>query len=135
MDRPKQISGVLTLDTLTNTKLCNIALSIPQQSIYLTGYRIEMSSAANALAARLVYIDLPILSGNQLLDANVGQVYIPIMLDNAIVTLQTGMSIPIYMSGVLPEKFDMRVLNTSFAPIANLVSCTLQFELTAGHIA
>jgi len=135
MDRPKSIPGILTLDTTTNTKLCNISLSIPQQTIYLTAYRVQMDSAINSLGARLLYIDLPILGGNQTLDLNVGRIYLPIMLDETRVTVQTGLNIPIYMSGVLPETFNMRVLNTSFAPTANLDSCTLQFSLSAGHTA
>lgn len=133
-DRPSSTPGILTLDTTTNVKDFNIALSIPQQTIVLKGYRVQMSSAATALSTRLLYIDLPFFSGNQMLDANLSRVYLPIALDNAIVTNQYGIDLPVYLDGFIPEKFQMRVLDSSFAVSADMVSVTLQFALSYGHL-
>ena len=128
----KTANGTLTLDSLTNTKTMNISFSIPEQTMYLRGFRIEMSSAANALAARIAYIDLPFFSSQQMVDGNVGYTYLPILLDNAACTTHWGMSLPIYLNGDIPPTFTMRVLGTDFLPIANLVSVTLQFEMDLG---
>ncbi len=134
MDKPTNTPGILTLDATSNVQNFNIALDIPKQVMTLRSVRVQMSSQANALAARILYVDLPFLSGNQVLDGNVGQVYLPIFLDNAEVTFAYGKEMAIYMNDYLPSKFTMRCLGTDFKPIANLVSCSLTFSLEKGHL-
>jgi hypothetical protein len=134
VDAPSFTPGLLTLDTTSNDTLFDIALDIPKQTLILQSIRVEMASQEISRTTRILYIDLPVLSGNQLLDGNSGQVKIPIMLDNAKVTYQTGLQMPIYMSRHLPSTFRMQVYNTNFALVSDLLSITLQFELAQGHI-
>ena len=126
--------GTLSLDTTTNEKICNISLRVPQQTMYLRSYRIEFDTAAHALAAQICYLDAPFLSGNQLIDTNPANIAIPLLLDNSIVTHAFGKSIPIYLSSDIPRVFPIRLLDTNFTPIANLVRATIVFSLTQGSL-
>jgi hypothetical protein len=130
----KDAQGTFTIDSTTNTKTCNISLRIPQQVIYLRSYRVEFDTQAHALATQIVYVDVPWLSGNQLLDTNPGYVYLPVLLDNAVVSYTFGKSIPVYLSADIPETFPIRFLDTNFQPVANLVRITLQFSITKGSL-
>lgn len=130
--------GVLTLTATTASSNLNIELNIPAQVLHLKGYRVEYDSTANALADRVIYIELPFISRNQIIDNNVGKVYLPIMLDNALVTLRDGLDLQVLMPGeALHERFEMRVLQGpggSFAPVTNMQHITLQFGLEKGHL-
>jgi hypothetical protein len=130
----KDAQGTLMIDSTTNTKICNISLRIPQQVIYLRSYRVEFDTQAHALAAQIIFMDAPWLSGNQLLDTNPGYVLLPILIDNAVVTFAFGKSIPVYLSSAIPETFPVRFLGTDFQPIANLVRISLTFSLNKGSL-
>lgn len=122
--------GLLTLHTTTNDEIKNITYNVPSdQTIYLRGYRIELGSAANALAEKVLYLELPIYNVSKMLDANQGFTYLPILLDNAAVTHTYGMDLPISLGRDLQPEFRMRILNGTFTPVANLVSATFQFSL------
>ena len=125
-------TGTFTIDTTTNTKTCNISFKIPQQTIYLRGVRVEFDTAAHALATRIVYIDLPFFSQRFMIDTNPSYTYLPVLLDNAVVTVHWGQDVPITLNDTINERFEMRVLGTDFLPVANLVSCSLQFSLSTG---
>jgi len=140
MDLPRNSPGILTLTSNTNSEVKNIALDIPAQTLILRSYRVQMDSATNALAKRVIYVDLPIVSRNQVLDNNVGHVYLPLSLENAEVTLQSSLELPIYMTDHLSERFTMNLWEVNwatgvFSPLANLVHVTLNFELSIGHLA
>jgi hypothetical protein len=130
----KTAEGTFTIDSTTNTQICDISLKIPQQVIYLRSYRVEFDTQANALATQIIYVDVPWLSGNQLLDTNPGYTYLPILLDNAVVSFTFGKSIPVYLSSDIPQSFPIRFLDTNFQPVANLVRVTLQFSLNRGSL-
>jgi hypothetical protein len=135
MDKTTRLPGTLTIITDANVKDINLALEIPAQTIYLRGYRIEMASAANALTEKVLYLDIPrIFNINKMLDGNVGQVYLPIFLDNAAVTHTFGMDIPVSMAHHLSEKFTLRILDSSFQPVSNLVSAGFMFYLSEGRL-
>lgn len=134
-DRITKLPGTLTLITDSNIKEMNIALDIPAQTIYLRGYRVEMDSAATALATKILYLEIPnIYNINKMIDNNVGYVFLPIMLDNAAVTNIHGMDIPVSMAHHLPERFTIRILDSTFTPVANLVSAAFQFYLESGRL-
>lgn len=134
MDRPTFLPGTLSLFSATNEKVMSITLDIPAQTITLTGYRIEMGSAANALTEKILYLDIPrIFNVNKVIDSNIGHTYLPLPLDNAAVTLQQSLDIPVSMAHHLPDKFTMRILNGSFTPVANLVHIALFFKVDYGH--
>jgi hypothetical protein len=59
------------------------------------------------------------------LDTNPGYVYLPILLDNAVVSYTFGKSIPVYLSSAIPEIFNIRFLGTDFQPVANLVNSAI----------
>jgi len=131
---PTPLPGTLTLVTDTNVKELSISYTIPIQTMYLRGYRLQLLSAANAEAEKILYIELPIFNTSKMIDANPGVTLLPIMLDNAAVTNYHGLDIPISLGSELPPRFTMRVLNGSFTPVANLVSCGLQFSLSQGSL-
>jgi hypothetical protein len=136
MDAPKASPGILTLTSTTNTKVMNISLDIPIQTIRFKSYRVQFDTAANALAAKVLYVELPFISGNQVLDNNLGFVYLPIPVDNAVVTLETSIDLPILLTEHIPQSFTMNIRDgpgSSFALASNLVHITLQFELFKGH--
>ena len=126
--------GSLMIDLTSNDSVKNITLDMPIQVLRLKGYRVEMSSAATALAARVIYVDLPFLNGNKVLDTNPNFVLFPLFLQNATVTLEMGLDIPILMSQHLAQTFEVRVLNTSFALLADMVSVSLFFESEIGSL-
>ena len=136
-DKPSETPGILTLDMVgVSTKTFNIALSIPPQTITLTGYRIEYLSPVAALAKAVALIDLPFLSGNQVLDGNVGHVFLPLLLDNSMVTIRDGLNIPIYVNQTIPQVFDMAIRNSSnFVLDGDALRVTLTFSLTHGHLS
>jgi len=133
-DKPTFLPGTLALFSATNEKVMSITLDIPAQTITLTGYRIEMGSAANALTEKVLYLDIPrIFNVDKVIDSNIGHTYIPLFLDNAAVTLQQSLDIPISMAHHLPSQFSMRILNGSFLPVSNLVHISLFFKVDYGH--
>lgn len=131
-DRPSKGGGILTLDISSNVQTLNISLEVPIQTLTIKNIRVEMDLAATALSEQILYLDIPVISSSKILDNNVAFNYIPILLDNAAVTLQTSLDLPVYMNQVLPQSFDVRVLNKSFEPVSNLVRFTIQFQTEFG---
>ena len=130
----KSAEGTLMIDVSSNSSVVNISLRIPQQVIYLRSYRVEFDTAAHALASQILYVDLPFLSGNQLLDTNPGRTLLPILLDNAIVSFAYGKDIPVYLSSNIPQTFPVKLYDSSFNLVSNLVRCSLVFSLQKGSL-
>jgi hypothetical protein len=129
MDKPTKSAGFLALITDTNVKEARIRTSIPAQTMYLRSYRIEMASSADALNEKVLYLDIPnIFNGHRMLDNNQSGTYLPIFLDNAIVTHVYGKLIPITMTNDLPERFTFRILNSSYSPVSNLIHAAFEFS-------
>jgi hypothetical protein len=130
--------GILTLDTTTNTTKFNISLDIPKQVLILQSVRVEYDTAAHALAAGVIYVEFPWLSANQLIDGNPNHVYLPIFLDNAVVTLQQTLQLPVYMTHHIPQVFTMNVRDGPGAGFAlaagGFTRITLSFQLSYGHV-
>ena len=129
--------GILTLTSSTTFADLDIALNIPAQTLRLKSFRVQMASAADSIVSKVLYIELPFVSRNQVLDNNVGHVFLPIPLDESRVTLETSIDLPIFMTENLPERFTMRVLDgpgSAFAEATNFEHITLQFELARGHL-
>lgn len=119
-------SGLLTIHATSNNANINLHTVVPKQTIHLKNVRIEMTSASVALSEKMVYVDLPFLSGDQLIDHRDNLFNLPLPLDNAIVThFQTD--IPLHLMKEIPERFQMIVRNEAGNLISNLVSITLQF--------
>ena len=136
MTDPVQVTvSTLMLSSTTNESTQNITLTIPVQVMRLRSYRLEFTSAAAALAKQIVYLDIggSYFDPNTMLDSNVGRIYFPLLVDFSAVTLETGADIPINLSRTLPEKFTMRILDSTFSPVADFVSFHAIFELSLGH--
>ena len=135
MNVPQKTPSYFTLDLTSNSQQVDISLTIPRQVLYLVGYRCEMSSQANALAAQVIYFELEgLLSSNQLIDNNTF-VQFPLCLENNIVTLRDGLELPVYLNKSVPERFTVRVFDKSLVPLVNLVRLTLHFKAEYGHLS
>lgn len=120
-------SSVLTLDTTSNLTTFTINNKIPLQTIILESVRVEYDTAPHALSAGVIYVDLPFLSSYQMNDGTPG-FYLPIFLDNAVVTLQQ-VRVPIYMARKLDEKFTMAIRTATGALVAGgFARISLQFS-------
>lgn len=119
--------SVLTLDTTTNVTRFRINNKIPIQTIILESIRVEYDTAPHALAAGVIYVDLPFLSSYQLNDGT--QFFnLPIFLDNAVVTLEQ-VRVPIYLTKNIPEDFTMSVRDSAGALLAGgFARISLQFS-------
>ncbi len=120
--------GILTLNMASSSVIFNTTQVIYKQNMLLQNVRIEMDSAANALIEKVIYLDFPFWNNAVMVDNNVGHFYLPIFLDNAIVTLQNTLQMPIHMKQDIPERFEGRVLNGSFTPLSGLVYLSVQFS-------
>jgi hypothetical protein len=123
IDLKNATAGTTTIDTTTN-----ISYRIPKdQVIRLRGYRVQMTSQANALAKRILYIDVPWISSAQVIN-NSGVSGIPIELDNAVVTIRDSLNKPVYLTRPIEQNFKIRVLNDTGSPEVEVANITLQFE-------
>lgn len=127
--------GILTLDMTSTTGRLSFALhnQIPQQIMTLKRVRVQCTDAAQALATRIIYVDLPFTSSQHLIDNINARFYLPILLDNAIVTSYTC-ELPVYLSREVPDNFEMRVVDSNGALITG-VTCILQFQFDYSHIS
>ena len=132
MDKPSLGAGILTLDITSNEQTMNISFEIPIQTLIIKNVRVHMTNAANALSERVIYFNIPVIMSSKIIDGNLAHNYIPIFLDNAIVTNHTSLDIPIYMGQVLPAVFDVQILNSSFIPLANLERFSIQMTTEYG---
>ena len=135
---PSPLTGLLTLDLSSSDSVKNITYTLPQQMIYLRGFRVEMASAVVALAKKVVYLELPVYNVSKMIDTNPGFTYLPIMLENATVSVAHGMDLPIAMASDLQQTFRVRVLDgADFSPLTNsseFVSATFQFSCEVAHL-
>ena len=132
------LHGETTGTNLIEDTVCNISNTIPAQTLTLRAYRAEFADAATAQAIGTLYVDLPFLSNNQLMDNNVGHVLLPLYLENLATTVQTSLTLPIYSPQQIPERFEMRVFKRDalgvFTLATDLVAFSLEFALQTGHI-
>lgn len=104
--------GILTLTATSNSTNLSINNRIPIQTIVLREVRVEYnngggSGTASALAQRVIYIDLPFLSTDQLTD-NTAFFNLPIALDNALVTIKQ-LETPVYLNKAIDTEFKMYI--------------------------
>ena len=135
-DVPSNIPGVFSLFLTTfPTETVNISVKIPRQVITLVGVRAQFASAADALTARLLYVDIGgLFTYQSLVDNNPSYTLLPIKLDNAIVTMSDGLDLPVYLSKMVPERFNVTVYNAAFGTPANLTNLYLEFKTSHGVI-
>lgn len=123
----KGFPSILTINGTTNDFRMDIGRRILKQPLILQSVRIEFSSVAAALAKELVYLQLPFFNSSYLVDENPGYAYIPIFVGDTQVTIMTGMNLPIQVDTDIQQVFRVRILNSAFAPVADLLRFTAQF--------
>lgn len=129
------VDGLFTLVTTTASTSFTLSAPIVQQTIYLIGYRVEVTDATAALACPIVYLDMPFLSPHQLIDGIPNRTYLPLALDNSKVTIFNGMNKPLYLNGNIPKTFDLVVRDgTNFLPLTSLVHIFLQWRTVKNNL-
>lgn len=132
-NEPTKTQGLFSLVLNSNDQRVNTTLSLPRQTIELVSYRIEMTSDVTALAAKYCYLDVDWLSPNQLVDNNPEFSLLLLPLDYTL-TFAYGLSMPVYLSKDIPERFDVRIRDSTGGLLAGLVSAVLVFKINYGHI-
>lgn len=125
------IEGTLMLHTDSSTKLIDLAVSIPIQTMYLRKYRVQMKDDATAIANPIIYLDIPrVYNVSKMVDSNIGHIYLPILLNDLETTLCHHTEIPISMNHTLHDKFVIRVLGQNFEPLpaGDLIHAAFQFS-------
>lgn len=132
-----------TLNGFVNTVAAgtiNVAKTIEPQTIILRGYRVECASSAYALTQQIVYVDVPWLGGYSLTDGLTYMSRLPLLLDNAVVTLKTEMTTPLRLSGPITSQFTYTNYNrngTIVTPISGtngITAITLQMSYGSNTI-
>lgn len=119
--------SVLTLDTTSNSTTFTINNKVPIQTLTLEQVRVQYDSAAEAVTAGVIYVDIPFFSSDNLNDGT-NYFNLPILLDNNVVTLQQT-NIPVHLSRKIEEKFVMSVRDASGTLVAGgFARITLQFR-------
>ena len=128
-----------TLNGYSNTSASgtiNIEKIIQPQTIIWRGYRVQMDTQADALSQQLIYVDFPWLNSYCLTDGISYMSRLPIMLDNAVVTLKTEMTMPLRTSNTIQSQFNYNVYNRNGTPVnsSQVVSITLYFSFGTDSI-
>lgn len=119
-----------TLNGYNNTSATgtiNISKIIEPQTIIWRGYRVQMDTQADALSQQLVYVDFPWLNSYCLTDGITYMTRLPIMLDNAVVTIKTEMTMPLRISQTINSQFNYAIYNRDGTPVntSKVISVTL----------
>ncbi len=115
------------------TGVIDIHARIPKQTVILKTVRVEMTTTAEALAERIVYIDLPFLNSYCLKDGVSYMSRLPVALDNNVVTLK-DVNVPLSLDSSIESKFRMSVYKRDGSLATNCSSCTLQISLSESQI-
>lgn len=119
--------GLFTFRTSTNQGRYDTHNAIPAQTVEIVSVRVEMSNAAAALAAKVIYVDVPWLSSNHLIDGLPNLYLLPIPIGETAVTY-SSFHIPLQLSQDIKETFNYRLLTSSGALVADLVDFCIQFR-------
>ncbi len=126
--KTEHFPGILTITLDSTQQNVDLSIIIKQQNLLLQNVRVEMTDAAAALAAQVLYIDLPMWQSALMVDDNVGHYYLPILLGETTVTLQNTLQLPVHLKSDIPQSFSCRVLDRTFGTPTGFVSITLQFS-------
>lgn len=130
----RQASGLLTIHLTSSQQSVELPYNIPDQKFFKLKYiRVEYDTAANALADKLIFVDLPFLSKSQLIDNVSKQGRLPILLENNAVTYE-DLDIDIQLSKNIEYKFNANVYKSDNTPVTNMTSITLLFSYDVSRI-
>lgn len=107
-----------------------IGTRIPAQTIRLKGYKVQMDSAPNALAQGEVYLQVPWLGSSNLIDGRSFAYQLPLVLDNAVVTIQSGLDVPLQLISDIESVFRASLHNRDGSAVdpAKVLKVTLYFS-------
>lgn len=134
----KTTPAVFTFTVNSTSEQLDLHTFIPKQVLTLTNVRFEMAGAdaaaraANALAARVAYVEVDQVFGHAQLVDNTNTFNIPILLgDTGVTTYQTNLPLTVVKDIRNPR---VRILDANAQPLANFASCTLQFRYNITQI-
>lgn len=121
-------SNVFDLFIDATSGVINISEEIVKQKLTLLAYRIEYDSAAEALAGKYIKLEMQIFGNNTDTAKNsttTSYAYsdnsgLVLPIDNAIVTLQTGVNIPIDMATDLTKGSNFNLRSADLTGFAGL---------------
>lgn len=122
--------GLFTFRTASSSGTYSIHNRIPAQTMTLKSVRVQFDTTANALAAQVLYLDVPWLNSNHLVDGLSNLYLLPISVDYLVCTLYTC-DIPVQMSIDMPETFSYRIVTSAGAAAAGFAGMTLQFSYSS----
>jgi hypothetical protein len=134
MAEQQSSDGVFTFRTSSTSGSYNTHNSIPAQTINMVSVRVEMSSAGAATTAKVIYLDVPWLNSNHLIDGLASLYLLPIPLSGSAVTYST-MNIPIQLSSDIKETFNYRLVISDGTLVADLTDFALQFHFRQSAIS
>jgi len=120
--------GQFVFHTTTPTGTYSVKNQVPRQTMTLTSYKIEMDDAASALAADLLRLEVPWISSLGFIDDSTTRTTMVLELDNAAVTLQTGLNRPVMMSQHIHDNFTYAIYDNDGNVVSTMVSLTLHFS-------
>lgn len=127
----KEIQGfpsILTINSTSNNTIINTGKRILRQPIVLQNFKVEFTSG-NGAAKKLLYLDIPsFFNSSFLVDENPNRSYIPIITESADVSILVGLNLPIQLQEDVEEKFTVRLLDSDFTEVSNLVRYVAQFS-------
>lgn len=130
-DQPSNTPGLISIYSNATTKSITFPYRIPRQILRLKGYRVEFSSDANAKACKILYVNLgELLSFGSCINNDSNQTLLPLLIENAAVTIRDGLDIPIYLSKQVPTQFTMNCYDISIVAPTGFANVTLIFELS-----
>jgi hypothetical protein len=128
-----QSASLLTFRVNSSSGTYVTGSTIKSQVLTLQNVRVQFASAAEALAAGVIYLDVPWLNSNHLVDGLLNLYLLPIPLDNAICTQYTC-NIPISMSDDADTAFKFRIVDSTGSPPTGFSNITLQFTYNTSFV-
>lgn len=136
MTSPGLLTITLTSETVqgnvnnTNGATIFLGISVLPQTLIMRGYHVEMASAAAALAQKVVYLQLPFLGSNTLIDGIPTAKRLQLPLDNNNVTNKIEMTTPLTLITPIQPSFQCACYNRdgSLVNPANVLYVSVYFS-------
>ena len=128
----KRSPGTFTFTASSPSGTFSSGSEIPIQTLSIETVRVEFDTAADALACKRLYLEVPWTSTNHLIDKNIGRNFIPFFLNNAAVTLNVGLNRPVYLSTNIPPNFQFNIWDDTFNAPTGFVSLDVCFAFDLG---
>ena len=129
MEQAVEAVGHLFLDsglTTPNTTIFNTGHYIPRQVLTLKEVSVQFSGTPTS---GVIYVDLPFLSSEQMIDDDSTRYYLPIRVNPAEeFTMKSNLNIPLYVTRQIDPVFTMYVRDADGVLLTDLERITLEFS-------